>query len=1124
MKKNNYIYFLNFLIIFLIGCSFVLFNDLTKKENLNHVNQNNQINVTDAATVTVSANIYKVYGTSSSSNLGTKFQIRFNTYKSNNEDIHDYEIKENISSTGSYSSNLTSWWREKQRSFRISFYQAGNNSDFYLDYFDSGLIDIEYISGSLTGGSYGNELSNTPIPVGGGILYTKLITYENIKSAPADDEGYNFGNISIYWKFECVLNDNGGTNGSGKVQYGTYSKNMSSIDKPTRKGYEFKGYYTSKTGGDQVINSDLKWVLDIDSCKPMTIYAQWTPITYSISYNLDGGTKGNNAPTIGTFDSALTISNPTKKGYVFVGWTASGLDTSTAYYGSTKWSNGSTKVTATSFKNLRSTNGTITLTANWTPITYSISYNLAGGTKGSNAPSTANYDNAITISNPTKAGYGFAGWTASGLDTSTAYYGSTKWSNASTKVTATSFKNLRSTSGTVTLTANWTPYQLTVQYHDGKGSDLSSINYDYESSKNVDLITYEKQGYIFNGWQIDKIGNLLNGTQNFSNHIQTSSAKIHLYPNITPIKYQINFDKNSNQATGTMLNQKFTYDIEQSLNLNQYTRPGYKFLGWSISANSNEIAYSNGKKVKNLHNEQDGQITLYAVWQLEQYDLTINANGGKYNGEGIYTKKDINSKSLLFLSTPTREGYVFDGWEVSSGNAEIQLSQYYLSSKNFNGTSDYQALGRTYMYEQNITINLFVYMDNWSDFVTSNRRFISCTESGGWNIEANGLNISAAFYQKSSGYNNVNTNVAWSSLSQGWHMFTLCFDKDYAIVYLDGNQIGKSTKWNNVIGYNSTNGIFLGSEATPSATTPNNQYFKGNLQNVVFYNNYITGIIDLSNSTFSTLNNKENIYSCIMGTQNCTLKAKWKRTTISDMINSDSYEEGTIEISTTEDLLKLAVTLEKGDIGNGFTFVQTNNIDLKDVDWLPMGRLHNFSGTYDGQGYKITNLEVFSNQNTNKEYIQNFGGLFASINGGTVKNLIVESNEIQGNTAGIIVGSASVNANIENCIVSGIVNGTTIGSIAGAGGQIKNCLALNTVKGESNQTALLNFSTGTAINNCIYYNTNSNKGFYTGETIDYSKWAYINSYPMPMEIVWYPKTLTENDLTNLNIKKQSEFK
>ena len=50
--------------------------------------------------------------------------------------------------------------------------------------------------------------------------------------------------------------------------------------------------------------------------------ANWTPINYTITYNLDGGTA-NNKTSYNIETATFTLSNPTKNGYVFVGWTGS---------------------------------------------------------------------------------------------------------------------------------------------------------------------------------------------------------------------------------------------------------------------------------------------------------------------------------------------------------------------------------------------------------------------------------------------------------------------------------------------------------------------------------------------------------------------------------------------------------------------------------------------------------------------------------------------------------------------------------------------------------------------------------------------------------------------------------
>ncbi len=88
-------------------------------------------------------------------------------------------------------------------------------------------------------------------------------------------------------------------------------------------------------------------------------------IYFTISYSLDGGTAGSSAPTSGVGGTTVTVSNPTKAGWTFKGWTVSGTGASIS---------GTTLTVGTS---------NITLTANWetnlaTYITYM--YNNAAST------------------------------------------------------------------------------------------------------------------------------------------------------------------------------------------------------------------------------------------------------------------------------------------------------------------------------------------------------------------------------------------------------------------------------------------------------------------------------------------------------------------------------------------------------------------------------------------------------------------------------------------------------------------------------------------------------------------------------------------------------------------------
>ena len=155
--------------------------------------------------------------------------------------------------------------------------------------------------------------------------------------------------------------------------------------------------------------------------------------------------------------------------------------------------------------------------------------------------------------------------------------------------------------------------------------------------------------------------------------------------------------------------------------------------------------------------------------------------------------------------------------------------------------SKYISCGRNPMVRDAITVNVWGYMSNWGDY--TNRRMCSCTEGGGWNLEPNGENSSNGMCfatgvgTTSNSYLTAVSNIACSSLSAGWHMFTGTFDGYTNKIYIDGVLRGSGTTLSTKtpIYYNSSNGIFIGAEAATSATTPGGSYFNGKMSDFRIY-------------------------------------------------------------------------------------------------------------------------------------------------------------------------------------------------------------------------------------------------------------------------------------------------
>ena len=92
-------------------------------------------------------------------------------------------------------------------------------------------------------------------------------------------------------------------------------------------------------------------------------------------------------------------------------------------------------------------------------------------------------------------------------------------------------------------------------------------------------------------------------------------------------------------------------------------RPGYTFLGWSTSPTNGIVEYT---KEDPLPHED---ITLYGVWQPNEYTITWDANGGQYTTTNTQYYAEVVDPPL---NNPTRTGYSFGGWYMDqNGNQEI---------------------------------------------------------------------------------------------------------------------------------------------------------------------------------------------------------------------------------------------------------------------------------------------------------------------------------------------------------------------------------------------------------------------------------------------------------------------
>jgi len=248
------------------------------------------------------------------------------------------------------------------------------------------------------------------------------------------------GNKIFYAKwttkqYKIIFDANGGLGGPMDSITVTNGSTISlPVNLYTKAGWKYAGWTSNADGtgtfygnGDSVAD-----LANVDNAM-VTLYAKWTPNTYTIQFNGNGGT-GTMSNLAMTYDTTKTLPTNTfkKTGYLFAGW-------STSPTGSVSWKENGTA------KNLTTQDQTtVALYAIWTPIKYTLAVdpNQGIGTKYAVA---AVYDRPWTIPARTftRTGYAFLGWATS--STGSAVY----------KDNAT-VMNLTATNGaTVTLYAKW---------------------------------------------------------------------------------------------------------------------------------------------------------------------------------------------------------------------------------------------------------------------------------------------------------------------------------------------------------------------------------------------------------------------------------------------------------------------------------------------------------------------------------------------------------------------------------------------------------------------------------------------------------------------------------------------
>jgi len=488
----------------------------------------------------------------------------------------------------------------------------------------------------------------------GDITYT-LNLEPNAKNA---NEKYEDSDVSMPTKLDPTSSTN-------------LSVDFTTNKNPELTGYTFGGWYYDANCTEEYQDVDGLTIKvnygdphDSNTTAPnkveITLYAKWTPITYEVAYNGNGATAGNMENSHHVYDEAknLTENAYTRTGFKFLGWSEDKNATTPVY------------TDQQSVVNLTSTNGAvINLYAIWEQMDFKLYFDANGGVDPTPESKTVTFGLAYgDLATTSRTGYIFDGWFTE--------------REAGTEVTEQTIVN---TASDHTLYAHWTPITYTVKYDNNvdpadttvtqpTGSTADSIH-TYDVAKTLTHNGYERTGYTFIGWntQADGKGDSYADGESVVNLTTENNDTVTLYAQWKPITYTIKYHANDRAATGTTADSVHTYDVEQTLTPNGFTKADYKFVGWSKTP-TGDVAYADKHSVLNLANTDGAVVDLYAKWvPATQYVITYhaNANDAQFsNGNEAYVDSKLHDTPYT-IKTPTEIGVTRnDYWTWTEWNTK----------------------------------------------------------------------------------------------------------------------------------------------------------------------------------------------------------------------------------------------------------------------------------------------------------------------------------------------------------------------------------------------------------------------------------------------------------------------
>ncbi|MBQ7798633.1 MAG: InlB B-repeat-containing protein, partial [Clostridia bacterium] len=488
-----------------------------------------------------------------------------------------------------------------------------------------------------------------------------------------------------------------GTNATKKIEQGT---KIGNLPVATLSGYEFAGWYTSKTGGSQVTENET-------FSSTTTIYAHWESSSITVTAHTNGsgtyssieslmygwtrvddytatrvmeeGEKFNDFPYIKCYDARYTVST-------IDGWNtkANGSGVTIGY--STLF-DPSTMLDIYAQQKLRSFLITFDLQGGEVLSYYADNadgYNKEyyGGKSTelyfSKPANTAYYDAGETFTLPTatqtiRGNCVFKGWKISKVETLGINDSiSTDWAMTVNEVDFEPGAQISKKHGAITLTAVWEECVITWDYNE---EGIENWEQSYVYSDAIELPENTKD--ILGGMYISKwIVIVADGTWTEGAEYEAGTSKTNMWGHVTLqavweyIPYIIYLEVDDGEIYSAVIdyqpsgdiasyeNYKITYNVKTEFALPkalngdkvEISKPGYKFLGWQFKDtgephNIDFVYNEDSTYITRVNKGSYGDATLKAVWELVEYTMTLQLDADENTLAQLIAYTPVNSST-----------------------------------------------------------------------------------------------------------------------------------------------------------------------------------------------------------------------------------------------------------------------------------------------------------------------------------------------------------------------------------------------------------------------------------------------------------------------------------------------